>query len=406
MDETAKIAIDIGSSSVKVVVGVPEGEDLLILGCGQAFHEGARRGVISSLEQVVGALNTAIEEAEAMSGRPVERAYTALGGDVVWGMPTTARTEILNREGRVDGADLGRVLKRCTEVEVPSDIRPMDVVPCRYALDGESGLVNPLGMIGRELEARAFVLYASSRHAEMLTHTINQASVEVLAMTHEALAASEAVLSMDEKELGCLLIDIGHESAEWMVWHERTLLGAGTIAIGGRRFTADLAAVLKTTSEGGDHIKRVVSANLEDEGLQYQGVEIPDISGDGVKVIQGFEAAQVLFERGQQLFTEIAREICRLDLEKHLGAGVVLTGGSAEISGLELIAERVFAQETRVAGPRGFSGETEPVSSPQWSVSCGLLRWASRPEQFLFNQAPKKTGFMNRIRNLLDGAFD
>jgi len=406
MDETAKIAIDIGSSSVKVVVGLPEGEDIVILGCGQAFHEGARRGVISSLEQVVDALNKAIEEAETMSGRPVERAYSALGGSFVWGMPTVARTEVLNREGRVDAADVGRVLKRCTEVKIPPDIRPMDVVPCRYSLDGQAGLVNPLGMIGRDLEANAFVLYTNTKHADITTHAINQASVEVLAMTHEGLASSVAVLSQDEQELGCLVIDIGHESSEWMVWHERTLLAAGTTPIGGRHFSSDLAKVLKTTSEGANRIKRSVSVNLEEESLAYQGVQVPDISGDESKIVSGLEAAPVLFERAQELFREIAGEICRLDLERFFGAGVVLTGGCAELSGLSSVAERVFAQETRAAGPRGFCGETEPISSPEWSVSCGLLRWASRPEQFLLNGAPKKTGLMHRIKNLLDGAFD
>lgn len=406
MDDNPKIAIDVGSSSVKVLVGIAEPERTMILGCGQAFHDGARRGVISSLEQVVGALNTAIEEAEAMSGHPVERAFTALGGTVVWGMSATAGTTIYHRDQKVSSEDIEKVLKRCTEIELPPDIRPMDVVPCRYSLDGQRGLINPLGMIGQNLDAQAFVLFTKTQHADILTHAINQASVEVLAMTHEALAASEAVLSADERELGCLFIDIGHESSEWMVWHENILLTTGTIPIAGRRFTSDLATVLKTTTEGAERIKRITSANIEEEGLEHLGIDVPEMSGEGVKVVSGLEAAHVIYERAQELFTEIARELCRLELEKYLGAGIILTGGCAKLTGLDLVAERVFAQETRIAGPRDLAGETEPVLSPEWAVCCGLLRWASRQEQLRMNGVGKTTGFFNRLRSFIDGTFD
>ncbi len=406
MDEYPRIAIDLGSFSVKVVVGQPEGENIRILGCGQAFHDGARLGKISSLEEVCGALNTAIEEAEAMSGRPVERVYTALGGELVNGMPTTAGIQVMSRDQKVTHDDVDRVLKRCTEVEVPRHIRPMDVVPCRYSLDGQPGLVDPVGMIGCELEAHAFVIYTNIQHADSIIHAINHASVEVLGLTHEALAASEAVLSRDERELGCLLIDIGHESSEWMLWYENILRATGSILIGGRRFSSDLATVLKTTTSGADRLKKIVSANPEEEGLEFQAFEVPEISGGGDKIVEGIRVSQILSQRAQELFREIADEICRLDLERYLGAGVVLTGGGSRMKGLEVVAERVFAQDTRGAGPRGFIGETEPVSSPEWSVGCGLIRWACRPDGHLFDEGREQHDFIDVFKDFLKKVFD
>jgi len=406
MDDYPRVAIDIGSSAVRVLVGTSEPDRLILSGCGEARHDGARKGTISSLEQIVGALNLAIEEAEAMSSVPIEHVYTALGGGTVYGMPATAQVRILNREEKVLQSDISAVLSRCTEMELPSGIRPLGVVPGQYILDGRPGLTNPLGMIGRDLEARAFVFHTDTGHADLMAHAINQASVAVFAMTHEALAASHGVLTADEKDLGCLLIDIGHATSEWMVWRENMVMATGTHPVGGRHFSTDLATILKTTAEGAEKIKRIVPATPNTEGLKQLGIDVPEIGTGGMKLIDGFSASQILFERANELMTEIATEICRLDLEKNLGGGIILTGGGALLGGLPLVAERVFAQQTRIGEPMDIAGESEPVSSPSWAVACGLLRWAALHEEDQSRRAQKKTGLKDRLKRVFNGVFD
>jgi len=406
MDEMVRAAVDIGSASVKVVVGRVEVDRLVVLGCGEAFHDGAREGVITSFSEIIEALNTAIEEAEVMSSTIVERVYAGLGGQIVSGMHATARIPIGGRDFKVRKTDVACALRRCTEIDLPNGIRPMDVVPGRFSLDGHSGLVNPVGMIGKELEAHAFVVLTETRHADLLAHAINQASAAVLAVTHEALAASDASLTPDEKDLGCLLIDIGHASSEWIVWRQNMIMATGSIPIGGWHFTADLVAVLKTTTEGAEKIKRVVPAIPDSEGIEFLGVEVPEIGTSGDKIVSGLEAAEVLFERAGELMTEIAAQICHLELESCLGGGIVLVGGGAKLDGLPVVAERVFAQQTRIGIPRNISGESEPVASPRWAVGCGLLRCANRQMELQGLHSARKTGLKDRFKRFFNEVFD
>jgi len=405
-DDRPLVGIDVGSSTVKVVVAVPEPHRLVIKGCGEARHNGARKGIISDLEEVAGAVRIAAQEAEAMASTPVLQAAVALGGSPVLGKPSCASTPITGRNFSVSAEDVGLALSRCASMMIPEDYKVLDIIPCGFTLDGQPGIANPEGMTGRTMEASAYVLFTPRAHVDTLEQTVNQASVAVTSFLYEPLAAAEAVLSPDEKELGCMLIDIGHATSEWVVWSEGTVAASGTYPIGGRHFVADIATVLKTNTAGAELIKRSVGVSLEREDLGLLGIEVPTLGGYGNQVADGRLAAQILYERAHELFVGIAKNLSDLEMDRVPRAGVILTGGEARLEGMAGVAEAVFAHHARIGLPRNLAGEVEPVSGPQWAVACGLIRLVHERKQRPFLRKRQGSGILNRLRSALGEIFE
>ncbi len=373
-DTRPLVGIDLGSSAVAVVVGEIEDEQLVIRGCGHARHDGARKGVISNLEEVSDAVRVAAEEAEAMASIPVEVAHVGIGGIPIQGVPSTASVPVTGRDHTVTSEDLQRALAACAQVSIPEDYRVLDIISCGFALDGQAGLDYPVGMPGTRLDASAYVLYANRTHAETVEQAVNHAAIKIQQLMFEPLAAAEAVLTRDEKELGCLLLDIGHATTEWVLFADGVLASSGAIPVGGRHFTADLAAMLKTTSAAAERTKRQVGAAFGREGLDTAAVEVPTLGADGNQVHTAAFAAEILHERARDLCIGVHRVLVRQGLDRVPRGGVVLTGGGSRLEGLEEVAETIFGHRVRLGTPRALAGLVEPVSGPEWAVACGLIR--------------------------------
>ena len=400
------IGIDLGSSAVSVVVGEMEDDQLVVRGCGHARHDGARKGVIANLEEVSGAVRVATEEAEAMASIPVEAAQVGIGGIPIQGVPSTASVPVTGREHTVTLDDLQRALAACAQVSIPDDYRVLDIISGGYALDGQPGMDHPVGMPGTRLDASAYVLYVNRTHAETVEQAVNHAAIAVRQMIYEPLAAAEAVLTTDEKELGCLLLDMGYATTEWVLFAEGVVASSGAVPVGGRHFTADLAAMLKTTTAAAERIKRRVGASLERDGLENEAFEVPTLGGDGNQVHSAAFAAEVLHERARDLFIGVHKVLVSQGLDRVPRAGVVLTGGASQLEGLEEVAETIFGHRVRPGTPRGLAGLVEPVSGPDWAVACGLIRLQHSRRNHVLTARANPGSLMAWIRNALGDFFE
>jgi len=405
-DVGSLVGIDVGSTRVSVVVGAVEDDRLVVRGCGQARHDGARKGVVANLEEVAGAVQAAAEEAEAMASMPVELAAVGLGGLPIQGLPATASVPVTGRNMTVSEDDLRRALTACAQVSIPQDFRVLDIIACGYALDGQAGMEYPVGMPGTRLDASAFVVYTNKTHANTVEQSVNRAAVAVKQLIYEPLAAAEAVVTPDERELGCLLLDLGYATTEWVLYSEGVVVSSGALPVGGRHFTADLAALLKTTTAAAEQTKRRIGASLEREGLEFDAVEVPSLGGDGNDVHPARFVAEILHERARDLFIGVHRVLVEHRLDRVPRAGVVLTGGGAALDGLEEVAEKIFGHRARVGRPLDLAGLTEPVSGPEWAVACGLIRMqVSRRNEHLA-QRGRNGGLLTRLRSALGDFFE
>ncbi len=398
------VGIDIGSSTVSVVVATPEDDHLVIHGCGRASHDGAKRGVIANLDEVSESILAAADEAETMASVPVERAAVGIGGLPIQGNPSTASVPVTGRNNTVSRDDVARALQACAKRSIPEDFQVLDIIPGGFALDGQPGMDHPEGMPGRRLDASAYVLYCNVTHMETVLQAVNHASVQVSHLYYEPLAAAEAVLTRDERELGCLLLDIGHATTEWLLFSEGVVIASGAVAVGGRHFTTDLATMLKTTSAAAEETKRMVG--VQSSRVETQAVEVPSLGGDGNQVHRASFAAEVLYERGRELFVTIHRSLAKDRLDQVPRAGVVLTGGGARLEGLEGLAETIFSHHTRVGLPRQLTGVVDPVSGPDWAVACGLVRLVARREERFAGQRDHRGGILAKIRHALEDFFE
>jgi cell division protein FtsA len=407
MNETRPfVGIDLGSSAVSVVVAELEGERLVVRGCGLARHDGARKGVIANLEEVSEAVRLATEEAEAMASLPVEVAVVGIGGVPIRGVPATASVPVTGRDNTVTGGDLQRALSACAQVSIPEDFRVLDIIPCGFALDGQPGLEHPVGMPGNRLDAAAYVLYTNRTHAETVEQVVNLAAVKIEELVYEPLAAAEAVLTEDEKELGCLVLDLGYATTEWLLYADGVVASSGAVPVAGRHFTADLAAMLKTTTAAAERTKRQIGAALDREGLEASAIEVPALGADGNQVHSSAFAAEVLHERARDLFISVHRVLVRQGLDRAPRAGVVLTGGGSRLDGLEEVAETIFGHRVRSGAPRGLAGLMEPVSGPEWAVACGLVRLhAGRRNRMLTTRA-NRGSIVAWLRSALGDFFE
>ncbi len=400
------VGIDVGSSAVKVVVAEADGDDLRVLGCGQAGHDGARRGVISNLSEVIEAVATAAGEAEAMASVPVESAMVGIGGIPVRGMPSRAPVPVTGRDGTVSAEDQARALQNCAHFEIPSDFRVLRVIPCGFEVDGQEGILEPVGLPGTRLVASAYVLSAAKTHADAVEHVVNRASLMVQRMEYEPLAAAEAVLDSDERELGCLLLDIGYATSEWVLFSEGAVIACGAVPVGGRHFSSDLATMLNTTTSAAEQLKRRLGASLEGDELDGEAVEVPALGGEGNQVHPARFAAEVLIERGRDLLVRVHQELVSGGVDRLPRAGVVITGGGARLDGLEDLAEAIFGLRARVGSTRGLLGEVEPVSGPEWTVACGLVIMQHRPPVQLPTVAEPQRNVLAWLRRTLNEFFE
>jgi cell division protein FtsA len=400
------VGVDVGSSTVSVIVAVAEGDELMIKGCGQARHDGARKGIIANLEEVSEAVHQAAEEAEAMAAVPVEQAVVGIGGAPVLGVPATASVPVTGRDQTVTAEDQERALNACGQVSVPEDYRVLDIIPCGFALDGHAGMNHPLGMPGRRLDASAFVLYTHKTHADTVEQAVNRAAVAVEEMIYEPLAAAEAVLTPDEKELGCLLLDIGYGSTEWLLYSEGVVMACGATNVAGRLFTSDLAVLLNTTTAAGERVKRKVGATMDREGLETEAVEVPALGGGGNQVHRAQFAAEVLYERGRDLFIRVHKELVAGGLDRIPAAGLVLTGGGSSLGGIQELAEEILGHRVRIGTPQALTGIIEPVSGPEWAVACGLVRMQHRRSERLPMIQNEKGSIIAWLRNALGEFFE
>ncbi len=398
--------IDVGSRAVSVVVAAIEDDQLVIKGCGHAAHDGAKKGIISDLEQVVGAVRAAADEAEAMASLPVEDAVVGIGGTSIQGVRAMASVPVTGRRHTVTEEDERRALRGCGRITIPPDYRVLDIIPCGFALDGQPGMDRAVGMPGNRLDASGFVLYSHKTHADTVEQAVNRAGVRVTRLIFEPLAAGEAVLTRDEKDLGCLLIDIGYGSTEWILLKDRAVVATGSTPVAGRVFTNDLAVVLKTTRAAAEDVKREVGI-LDGESTTSTALEVPAQGGEGMLVQPASLVGEVLRERARDLFIRIHQVLAMNDQASVPRAGIVLTGGGAKLDGLVEAAQEIFGFRARVGASRELIGLTEPVSGPEWSVACGLvLKEYRRIIDREASPVEAREGFFAKIKSVFGEIFE
>lgn len=384
-------AIDVGSTKVAVVVG-DAGDDgePRILGVGVAPASGLSRGVIDNIQSAREAIAVAVEKAEQSCGMRILSATIGISGSHITSQNNRGIIAIPDRSRPISADDRARVLEAAGNIAIPTNRQVLRVIPRGYWIEGLDPVSDPVGMYGGRLDAETHIITGAVSAIQNLTKCVEGAGVQVDDIVLESLASAGAVLHEQERLQGVAVVDIGGSTTSLAVYEEGTVCHTACLPIAGSHLTHDLARVLRCPWESAERVKCEHGAAFADPAGESEQVEIEAFGQQPRKKVALMHVCEILQARAEEILEMIGLELKRAGYIDRLAAGLVLTGGSAQLRGLAEVAEIKLGLPARVAAPRRYAGLTELVSTPSYSTAIGLLEHALGGTEDAVDPAPAR----------------
>jgi cell division protein FtsA len=398
------VGLDVGTSKVTAVVGeILAGDGLDVVGIGVAESRGIRRGVVVNLEAAVDSIKKAIEEAELMAGVEIDSVHLALSGPHIKGFNSRGVIAVAGKNREITREDVRRAIDAAKAVSLPTGREILHVLP--QDVDEQDGIGAPVGMTGARLEVNVHIITGSQSSTQNIVACVNRAGVNVAETVVEQLAASESVLTDDEKELGVALVDIGGGTTDIAIFERGSLWHTAVIGVGGDHFTSDIAVGLRTPVPDAEKIKRKCGCALSGMVDEDETMEVASVGGRKPRVMARRILSEILQPRAEEIFHLVWDEIRRAGYEKCLNSGIVLTGGGAILDGMPEIAEQIFDLPIRRGSPGNVGGLADHVNSPTFATGVGLALYGFRNMAGEPSRAPVGAGALVRVAGRLRGLF-
>lgn len=396
------VGLDIGTTKICAVVGEVSGKDINIIGIGTHPSIGLRKGVVVNIESTVESIKKAIEEAELMAGCEISSVYAGIAGGHITGFNSRGIVAIKGQE--INQNDVERVVDAARAVAIPMDREVIHVLPQEYMVDDDAGIQNPVGMAGVRLEAKIHIVTGAVASAHNIVKCANRSGLDVCDIVLEPLASGESVLTVEEKELGTALLDLGGGTTDLAIFSGKNIKHTFVLGLGGNNLTKDIAIGLRAPVTEAEKIKKKYGSCVAQNISSDEMIEVPGMGGRKPRKLQRQILGEILEPRMEEIFTLIQREIYRAGMENIIASGVVVTGGSSLLDGVTDVAESIFNLPTRLGKPRGISGLVDVVNNPMYATGVGLVLYGAR------NQAARKfrirdTNIFNRIMSRMKKWF-
>jgi cell division protein FtsA len=382
-DRQLVAGLDLGSTKTcaviaEVVGDLPRLPLAKVLGVGLAKNAGVRRGMVRDIDETSRSIVAAMRDAERMAGVKVSAVTCGIAGEHVSARTSPGVVAVSRDEITPD--DVARVNEVARAVSLGRDQELLHDIPQEYTVDQQKGISDPVGMTGTRLEVEMYLVTVQSTAAQNLRKSVERARYRPAELVLEPLAASYAVLSDDEKELGVALVEVGGASTGVAIFHEGKIRHLASIKFAGTHVTSDLVQGLSVTQADAERLK-------ERHGVAYQPlvdaaemVNLPSTQSQGARQASRELLSHIIHERVDEIFQLVEREFERAGYGGgRLPAGVVLTGGTTHLPGMVELARDVFALPVRAGMPeQGISGLVDSVQAPRYAVPVGLVLYAAR----------------------------
>jgi cell division protein FtsA len=380
--EAILVALDVGTSKVVALIGeVSRDGAVTVIGKGSVPSSGMRKGVVINIDQTVSSISAAREAAERLSGYRIESAIVAVGGNHLESQNSRGAVAVSGPRREVTREDVERATEVARAVTIPSNREVLHVLPRGFVVDGQEGVKDPLGMSAVRLEVEVHIVHASATAVQNLTKCVQRAEIRIDELVCSSLASGDAVLTETEKELGVAVADFGAGTIDLALFMDGSPFHTAVLPLGGNNVTNDIAIGLKTSLTAAEDLKirhgtADPTAVEKDEQVEVEGIA----EGDGWSASR-YEMATIIEARMREVFEKIGEEIERAGYAGMLPAGVVMTGGAAQLAGSAKLGREVLQAPVRVAGPSGVEGLTDHLLTPAFSTSLGLLMFGARSVQ-------------------------
>lgn len=402
------VGLDIGTTTVRAVVAHLDGSTgtPTIVGTGSAPNTGMRKGTIVHLSGPAQAIDTALGDAERMSGYEVNEATVSINGTHIVSTHADGMIAVGAADHEINPDDVARIEDVATVGKVPANREILEVIPHSYRLDGQDNIRDPLGMVGTRLELDAHVVSVLSPYFVNLERTMEMAKVTPTHIVPTAIAAGRAVLSEQQKEGGVALVDIGGATTSIAIYDEGDLQYTAVLPYGGVNITNDLAIGLKTTPEIAEEIK--LSHASATPRTETSGISIKD--GEEVLTFTAADIDEIVDARLEDMFEGIEHELKKAGYAGKLPNGVVLTGGSAHLKGMTEYTKTTLGLAARIGKPEGFGGVADGIDTPEYAAAVGLMLIDSETHQTTHSRAKKSAaggakGLLGGVRSVFSKAF-
>lgn len=387
------VALDIGTSKIAVLVGeINEDGHIALIGIGTHPSQGLKRGVVINIEATVQSIRKAIEAAELMAGCTIHSVYTGIAGNHIRGLNSHGIVAIQRQE--VMSSDVERVIDAAKAVAIPADQQILHILPQEFIIDGQEGIREPIGMSGVRLETRVHLVTGAVSASDNIVKCVRQCGLEVADIILEPLAASYAVLTEDEKELGVCLVDIGGGTTDIAIFTQGAIRHTAVIPIAGDQVTNDVAVAFRTPTQCAEIIKIEQGSACLKTNEEDSLVDIPSMGDRPQRQASRRALIEVMEARYGELFYLVQAELRRSGFEHLIASGIVLTGGASDIPGVISLAESIFQMPVHwgLPQPGQVSGLVEVIKDPRYATAVGLLLYGFQQEKSNHYGSPRLRG--------------
>ncbi|HBL53167.1 MAG TPA: cell division protein FtsA, partial [Syntrophaceae bacterium] len=368
--------IDIGTTKTIAIVGEVTATGIDIIGMGITPAKELRKGGVVNIDNTVEAIKKAVEDAEHMSGCRINSAYVGIAGSHIKGQNSLGIVAVKGREVGED--DLQRAIEASRAIAIPVDREILHTLPQNYVVDGQDGIRDPVGMSGVRLEAKVHIVTGAAASVQNVVKSVNRVGLDIDDVVLEQLAASEAILSSDEKDLGVALIDIGGSTTGIAIFAEGSIKHTATLPVGGNFLTSDIATGLRTPFAEAEKIKLNYGCAMTSMIPKEDIIEVPSVGGREDRMVSRQILGRIVEPRMDEILNMALKEIVRSGYEDLLAAGLVLTGGASLLPGINEMAEQIFDMPVRRGCPVGVGGLSDVANSPAFAVGVGLIIYGSK----------------------------
>ncbi|MEK7673099.1 MAG: cell division protein FtsA [Patescibacteria group bacterium] len=375
-------SLDIGSSKIRTVVGVMDDSSVIpnIIGVGIAPSTGLRKGAVIDVGETINSISSSLEDAERMAGEPINHVFLGIGGNHIDSINSRGVIAVSHSQNEISEDDVDRVLEAAQAVTIPSNRRILRIIPKTFTVDEQKGIKYPVGMTGIRLEVETHIVTGFEPAIKNIEKCVLQSGVDIEDMIPNCLASSEAVLTKRQKELGCVVVDIGCGGTAVSVFEDGATLHTAVIPVGGENVTNDLAIGIRTSIDTAEKVKIEYGTVIPEDVNDRETIDLSLVSKLDTHLVSKRHVAEIIQARYHEIFVLVKEELAKIHRDGMLPAGVVLTGAGAKMPGVIDLARETLNLPAQIGFPQNYDGVVDKIDDPAYATAIGLLLWGSRFE--------------------------
>ena len=370
-------AIDVGTTKVCTIVGEVSGTgETRILGVGVSPSAGLSRGMVDNIREATEAIRASVEKAERASGTRILSGFVGLSGAHVESINNRGIVAVPDRTRPISQDDIGRAIEGAKIISVPANREVLHVLPRYFVVDGQDSVSDPLGMYGQRLDVEAHIITVASNALANVAKVVEAAGIQVEEIVLQPLASAEAVLTAEEKRQGVILADIGGGCTDISVFVDGSIQHTATLGVGGNHITRDLVVGMRCPYHSAEAAKETYGNAIPSTVNIDDTVEIEAFGAERERTYQRRMICEIIQARCEEILEMVVTEVQRSVEPELVSAGLVLTGGTARLPNLDILAEQVTRMPARIGLPSRIFGLVDELHDPAYATGVGLLQWA------------------------------